>query len=279
VTDFPTSPGRASTRRPSSSRRSRSRPLPPPRSPTFPSRAALDGRLHGRDETVPGRPPWVTTGSFGARPHTNHADGLARSSNVWHRIEGRRQRRAGGTGRRTGGTKARPLAWEGREVLVEARTPRASRSRSSTSASRLLLDPDPARPHLGGGGSPAERYRHLQPSSGPPRHPADDDPTGEIQPHYVQWYGFYEGHTEWRVDPIGHRARLRPADARRDRGRLPRLPRRGADRPLHAPNRTGLAFLPLRPLLRVSFTIGSSFFPRAAVRGAISLSAEAPNFL
>jgi hypothetical protein len=26
--------------------------------------------------------------------------------------------------------------------------------------------------------------------------------TGEIEPHYVQWYGFYEGHTEWRVDPI-----------------------------------------------------------------------------
>jgi hypothetical protein len=24
--------------------------------------------------------------------------------------------------------------------------------------------------------------------------------TGEIEPHYVQWYGFYEGHTEWRVD-------------------------------------------------------------------------------
>ena len=26
--------------------------------------------------------------------------------------------------------------------------------------------------------------------------------TGEIEPHYVQWYGFYEGHTEWRVDPV-----------------------------------------------------------------------------
>jgi hypothetical protein len=26
--------------------------------------------------------------------------------------------------------------------------------------------------------------------------------TGEIQPHYVQWYGFYEGQTPWRVDPI-----------------------------------------------------------------------------
>jgi hypothetical protein len=26
--------------------------------------------------------------------------------------------------------------------------------------------------------------------------------TGEIEPHYVQWYGVYEGHTAWRVDPI-----------------------------------------------------------------------------
>lgn len=26
--------------------------------------------------------------------------------------------------------------------------------------------------------------------------------TGEIQPHYVMWYGFYEGKTPWRVDPI-----------------------------------------------------------------------------
>lgn len=26
--------------------------------------------------------------------------------------------------------------------------------------------------------------------------------TGEIESHYVQWYGFYEGHTAWRVDPI-----------------------------------------------------------------------------
>jgi len=27
--------------------------------------------------------------------------------------------------------------------------------------------------------------------------------TGEMEPHYVQWYGFYEGHTAWRVDPVG----------------------------------------------------------------------------
>jgi HEAT repeat protein len=26
--------------------------------------------------------------------------------------------------------------------------------------------------------------------------------TGEMQPHYIQWYGFYEGHTPWRTDPI-----------------------------------------------------------------------------
>jgi hypothetical protein len=26
--------------------------------------------------------------------------------------------------------------------------------------------------------------------------------TGEIQPHYVMWYGFYEGTTPWRADPV-----------------------------------------------------------------------------
>ncbi len=26
--------------------------------------------------------------------------------------------------------------------------------------------------------------------------------TGEMEPYYVQWYGFYEGHTAWRVDPL-----------------------------------------------------------------------------
>jgi hypothetical protein len=26
--------------------------------------------------------------------------------------------------------------------------------------------------------------------------------TGEMEPHYIQWYGFYEGHTGWRADPI-----------------------------------------------------------------------------
>jgi hypothetical protein len=26
--------------------------------------------------------------------------------------------------------------------------------------------------------------------------------TGEIQPHYIMWYGFYEGTTPWRTDPV-----------------------------------------------------------------------------
>ena len=26
--------------------------------------------------------------------------------------------------------------------------------------------------------------------------------TGEMEPYYVQWYGFYEGHAAWRVDPL-----------------------------------------------------------------------------
>ena len=27
--------------------------------------------------------------------------------------------------------------------------------------------------------------------------------TGEMEAFYVTWYGFYEGHTDWRVDPLG----------------------------------------------------------------------------
>jgi len=27
--------------------------------------------------------------------------------------------------------------------------------------------------------------------------------TGDMEAFYVQWYGFYEGHTGWRVDPVG----------------------------------------------------------------------------
>jgi hypothetical protein len=23
-----------------------------------------------------------------------------------------------------------------------------------------------------------------------------------MEPHYSRWYGFYEGHTRWRTDPI-----------------------------------------------------------------------------
>ena len=26
--------------------------------------------------------------------------------------------------------------------------------------------------------------------------------SGEMEPDYVMWYGFYEGHTSWRVDPL-----------------------------------------------------------------------------
>ena len=26
--------------------------------------------------------------------------------------------------------------------------------------------------------------------------------TGEIQPYYIMRYGFYEGHTMWRTDPL-----------------------------------------------------------------------------
>ena len=26
--------------------------------------------------------------------------------------------------------------------------------------------------------------------------------TGEMEPYYIMRYGFYEGHTPWRVDPI-----------------------------------------------------------------------------
>jgi hypothetical protein len=26
--------------------------------------------------------------------------------------------------------------------------------------------------------------------------------TGEIEPHYIMWYGFYEGRTPWRTDPV-----------------------------------------------------------------------------
>jgi len=26
--------------------------------------------------------------------------------------------------------------------------------------------------------------------------------TGEMEPHYIMWYGFYEGHTDWRTDPL-----------------------------------------------------------------------------
>ena len=26
--------------------------------------------------------------------------------------------------------------------------------------------------------------------------------SAEMEPYYIQWYGFYEGHTFWRTDPL-----------------------------------------------------------------------------
>ncbi len=47
-------------------------------------------------------------------------------------------------------------------------------------------------------------YGHLDPAEWDPLHGALTRLfTGEMQPHYVMWYGFYEGHTAWRVDPVG----------------------------------------------------------------------------
>jgi hypothetical protein len=48
-----------------------------------------------------------------------------------------------------------------------------------------------------------QRYAHLPPE----RREAlarrlTSIQTGEMQPHYIQWYGFYEGHTSWRTDPV-----------------------------------------------------------------------------
>jgi hypothetical protein len=47
-------------------------------------------------------------------------------------------------------------------------------------------------------------YDHLDPDRWDPLHGTLTRLfTGEMEPHYVQWYGFYEGHTGWRVDPVG----------------------------------------------------------------------------
>ena len=67
----------------------------------------------------------------------------------------------------------------------------------------LLPHRDPAVADAGRGGvSPAEVRPPSPRTVGPPRGAAERDAPGEIEPHYVQWYGFYQGHTTWRVDPI-----------------------------------------------------------------------------
>jgi len=122
---------------------------------------------------------------------------------VWHRIEG--DDKAGRWDRAAHRWNQGPaLAWEGREVLVEAQDTKGVQGsifddglegyfwirirRDLTSAEEALL---------------RERYRHLSPEQWDLLVTRlTTIQTGEIQPHYVQWYGFYEGHTEWRVDPI-----------------------------------------------------------------------------
>jgi choloylglycine hydrolase len=49
-----------------------------------------------------------------------------------------------------------------------------------------------------------EHYAHLDPGRWDPLHGTLTRLyTGEMEPYYVMWYGFYEGHTAWRVDPVG----------------------------------------------------------------------------
>ncbi len=48
-----------------------------------------------------------------------------------------------------------------------------------------------------------EKYGHLEPSEFESLlHKLTHMLTGEIEPQYIQRYGFYEGHTGWRTDPI-----------------------------------------------------------------------------
>lgn len=49
----------------------------------------------------------------------------------------------------------------------------------------------------------AEKYRHLTPEQREVMIKCLSSIfTGEMEPHYIMWYGFYEGHTEWRTDPL-----------------------------------------------------------------------------
>ena len=49
----------------------------------------------------------------------------------------------------------------------------------------------------------AERYRHLTSEQRDVMiQRLSSIRTGEMEPHYIMWYGFYEGHTAWRADPL-----------------------------------------------------------------------------
>ena len=49
----------------------------------------------------------------------------------------------------------------------------------------------------------AEKYRHLTSAQREVMiQRLSSLRTGEMEPHYIMWYGFYEGHTAWRTDPL-----------------------------------------------------------------------------
>jgi hypothetical protein len=49
----------------------------------------------------------------------------------------------------------------------------------------------------------ADKYGHLAPEQrGVLVKRLSSITTGEMEPHYIMWYGFYEGHTGWRADPL-----------------------------------------------------------------------------
>jgi len=49
----------------------------------------------------------------------------------------------------------------------------------------------------------ARKYRHLTPEQRAVLiKRLSSIRTGEMEPHYIMWYGFYEGHTSWRADPL-----------------------------------------------------------------------------
>jgi hypothetical protein len=49
-----------------------------------------------------------------------------------------------------------------------------------------------------------DRYAGVGPSRWDPMHGALTRLwIGDMEAFYIQWYGFYEGHTDWRADPVG----------------------------------------------------------------------------